>query len=169
MVAAERGDWRANRLAVSRAELPRFRDQADTRKLQTPSICWMPPACSTSCCMRCRAGVSSGWCHGRLEWGPRALGHRSVLADPMAPHVLENLNGFLKRRPSYRTYGVSVPLSDLDRYFEPSGDAAPAASPFMQFEYRPRDPEKFRSVLPDGRKRCVCTRWTTANRASCAC
>ena len=68
----------------------------------------------------------------------------------MAPHVLENLNGFLKRRPSYRTYGVSVPLSDLDRYFERSGDAAPAASPFMQFEYRPRDPEKFRSVLPDG-------------------
>ena len=91
-----------------------------------------------------------GWYHGRLEWGPRALGHRSVLADPLAPHVLENLNGFLKRRPSYRTYGVSVPLSDLERYFERVAVAGPAASPFMQFEYRPRDPEKFRPVLPDG-------------------
>ena len=41
-----------------------------------------------------------GWFHGRLEWGPRALGHRSVLADPLAPHTLDNLNGFLKRRPA---------------------------------------------------------------------
>jgi predicted NodU family carbamoyl transferase len=90
-----------------------------------------------------------GWYHGRLEWGPRALGHRSVLADPFAPHVLENLNGFLKRRPSYRTYGVSIPLQDLPRYFECSA-STPAASPFMQFEYRPLEPEKFRSVLPEG-------------------
>ena len=52
-----------------------------------------------------------------------------MLADPLAPHVLENLNGFLKRRPSYRTYGVSVPLSELDRYFERTDDRAPAASP----------------------------------------
>jgi predicted NodU family carbamoyl transferase len=91
-----------------------------------------------------------GWYHGRLEWGPRALGHRSVLASPFAPHVLENLNGFLKRRPSYRTYGVSVPLRELSRYFEVTNDAVPEASPFMQFEYRPRDPEKFRTVLPEG-------------------
>jgi carbamoyltransferase len=75
-----------------------------------------------------------GWFHSRLEWGPRALGHRSVLADPFAPHTLDNLNGFLKRRPAYRSYGVSVPL----------------ASPFMQFEYRPRDRERFRTILPPG-------------------
>jgi predicted NodU family carbamoyl transferase len=91
-----------------------------------------------------------GWHHGRLEWGPRALGHRSVLADPFAPHVLENLNGFLKRRPSYRAYGVSVPLADLPRYFERIDGGAPLASPFMQFEYKPRDPEKFRTILPQG-------------------
>jgi len=91
-----------------------------------------------------------GWYHGRLEWGPRALGHRSVLADPFAPHVLDNLNGFLKHRPSYRTYGVSVPLKDLDRYFDRSGEISPAASPFMQFEYRPRDTDKFRAMLPEG-------------------
>ena len=87
-----------------------------------------------------------GWYHGRLEWGPRALGHRSVLADPFAPHVLENLNGFLKRRPSFRAYGVSVPAARLRDLFEDGT----TASPFMQFEYRPRDPERFRTVLPAG-------------------
>jgi carbamoyltransferase len=102
-----------------------------------------------------------GWFHGRLEWGPRALGHRSVLADPFALHALDNLNGFLKRRPSYRSYGVSVPLSRLHHFFEGptpqgSGDVTrqsadgPVASPFMQYEYRPRDPEKFRTILPAG-------------------
>jgi predicted NodU family carbamoyl transferase len=87
-----------------------------------------------------------GWYHGRLEWGPRALGHRSVLADPFAPHVLENLNGFLKRRPAFRAYGVSVPAHRLDDIFEPGA----RRSPFMQFEYRPRDLQKFRTILPAG-------------------
>lgn len=86
-----------------------------------------------------------GWFHGRLEWGPRALGHRSVLADPLAPHTLDNLNGFLKRRPAHRSYGVSVPLSRLHEFFD-----GPAASPFMQFEYQPRDRDKFRTILPPG-------------------
>ncbi len=86
-----------------------------------------------------------GWFHGRVEWGPRALGHRSVLADPFAPHTLDNLNGFLKRRPAYRTYGVSVPRSTVGELFD-----GPPVSPFMQFEYKPRDPEKFRTILPPG-------------------
>jgi predicted NodU family carbamoyl transferase len=89
-----------------------------------------------------------GWYHGRLEWGPRALGHRSVLADPLAPHVLENLNGFLKRRPAFRAYGVSVPANRLTDIFE----GGPHQSPFMQFEYRPRDLEKFKTILPPGVK-----------------
>ncbi|HUE86840.1 MAG TPA: carbamoyltransferase C-terminal domain-containing protein [Vicinamibacterales bacterium] len=87
-----------------------------------------------------------GWYHGRLEWGPRALGHRSVLADPFAPHVLENLNGFLKRRPAFRAYGVSVPVARLSDLFA----GASSASPFMQFEYRPRDLDRFRTILPPG-------------------
>lgn len=128
-----------------------------------------------------------GWYHGRLEWGPRALGHRSVLADPFAPHVLDNLNGFLKHRPAYRAYGVSIPVSRLADYFEVpqaaramagaavahpatveddvQADAAPraalkpdaplarsgmASSPFMQFEYRPKDVDRFRTILPPG-------------------
>jgi predicted NodU family carbamoyl transferase len=71
-----------------------------------------------------------------------------VLADPFAPHVLENLNGFLKRRPAFRPYGVSVPADRLADVFEVR--AGVEASPFMQFEYRPRDIERFRPILPPG-------------------
>src|SRR5262249_35230101 len=54
----------------------------------------------------CR-GDLVGWFQGRMEWGPRALGNRSILASPFAPYVLENLNTFLKHRESYRSYAVS--------------------------------------------------------------
>lgn len=97
-------------------------------------------------------GRLAGWFHGRLEWGPRALGHRTVLADPFATHVLENLNGYLKKRPSYRSYGISVPLAKLHDLFEvPRREGRDrSASPFMQYEYRPRDLDKFRTILPKG-------------------
>lgn len=93
-------------------------------------------------------GALVGWFDGRMEWGPRALGHRSVLAAAASPHVLDNLNGFLKQRPWYRSYGVMVPHRRLADLFD-----GPAASPFMQFEYRPRDPDRFRALLPSGASR----------------
>lgn len=98
------------------------------------------------------SGRLVGWFHGRLEWGPRALGHRTVLADPFSPYVLDNLNGYLKKRAAFRTYGVSVPRSRLgDLFAVPAGlTGPPQPSPFMQYEYAPRDPERFRTLLPDG-------------------
>ncbi len=62
-------------------------------------------------------GKFVGWFQGRMEWGPRALGNRSILASPMAPFVLENLNAFLKHREPHRSYSVSVCAEDLPRYF----------------------------------------------------
>jgi len=93
-------------------------------------------------------GALVGWFNGRMEWGPRALGHRSVLASAHSEHVLDNLNGFLKKRPWYRTYGVSVPRSRAQELFE-----GPADSRYMQFEYRPRDPDQFKWLLPPGATR----------------
>ena len=93
-------------------------------------------------------GALVGWFDGRMEWGPRALGHRSVLAGATASHVLDNLNGFLKQRPWYRAYGVSLPASRVHDLFE-----GPPASPYMQFEYLPRDPERFRQLMPPGASR----------------
>jgi carbamoyltransferase len=64
-----------------------------------------------------RAGKIVGWFHGATEFGPRALGHRSLLASPWAPYVTENLNDFVKHRESFRPFAVSVREEDCDRYF----------------------------------------------------
>jgi carbamoyltransferase len=63
------------------------------------------------------AGKIVGWYQGATEFGPRALGHRSVLASPWAPYVTENLNDFVKHRESFRPFAVSVREEDCDRYF----------------------------------------------------
>jgi carbamoyltransferase len=67
-----------------------------------------------------RAGKIVGWFHGATEFGPRALGHRSILASPWAPYVSENLNDYVKRRESFRPFAVSVREEDCERYFEGS-------------------------------------------------
>jgi carbamoyltransferase len=91
------------------------------------------------------AGRLVGWFQGRMEWGHRALGHRSILASPLSPYVLDNLNVFLKQRERYRAYGLSVCEEDADRYFE-----GPRRSASMEYEYRMKDPDTFRHVLPAG-------------------
>jgi carbamoyltransferase len=63
-------------------------------------------------------GKIIGWFQGPAEFGPRALGNRSVLASPWAPYVKENLNDFIKHREWFRPFAVSVPIEDAPRYFE---------------------------------------------------
>lgn len=89
-----------------------------------------------------------GWFQGRMEWGPRALGHRSILASPLAPYVVENLSTYLKRREPHRGFSVSVCAEDLPRYFE-----GPPRSAFMEHEYRVKDPKRFGSLLKFGARR----------------
>jgi carbamoyltransferase len=67
-----------------------------------------------------RAGKIIGWFQGRTEFGPRALGNRSILASPWAPYVSENLNDYVKHRESFRPFGVAVREEDCVRYFEGS-------------------------------------------------
>jgi len=54
-----------------------------------------------------RHGRLVGWFDGAMEWGPRALGARCILANPASPYVLENLNRFLKQREPWRGYALS--------------------------------------------------------------
>ena len=88
-------------------------------------------------------GKLVGWFHGRMEWGPRALGNRSILASPLAPYVLENLNVFLKQRDPYRSYSVSICAEDVPRYFR-----GPATSQFMEYEYEVTDADVLHALLP---------------------
>jgi len=63
------------------------------------------------------------WMQGRMEFGPRALGNRSILASPLDPYSTENLNVFIKHREPFRKFAASVPLELAAEYF----DAGPNA------------------------------------------
>ncbi|MBZ5645318.1 MAG: carbamoyltransferase [Acidobacteriia bacterium] len=64
------------------------------------------------------AGKIVGWFHGAAEFGPRALGNRSLLASPWAAYVRENLNEFVKHRESFRPFAIAVPAERAAEYFE---------------------------------------------------
>jgi len=69
-----------------------------------------------------------GWFQGRMEFGPRALGNRSILADPRNPVTQRTLNLRVKHRESFRPFAPAVLAEDVDHWFEQQ-----AASPYMLF------------------------------------
>jgi len=71
-------------------------------------------------------GRVTGWYQGRSEWGPRALGNRSILANPAIPTMKETINEKIKRRESFRPFAPSVLQEDVATYFEQD-----VYSPFM--------------------------------------
>ncbi len=58
------------------------------------------------------------WMQGRMEFGPRALGNRSILASPLDPYSSENLNTFIKHREPFRKFAASVPAEAAGEFFE---------------------------------------------------
>jgi carbamoyltransferase len=58
-----------------------------------------------------------GWMQGRMEFGPRALGNRSILASPLNPYSTENLNIYIKHREPFRKFAASVPQELAAEYF----------------------------------------------------
>lgn len=88
-----------------------------------------------------RAGLVTGWYQGRSEWGPRALGNRSILADPTQPQMKELINAKIKRREMFRPFAPSVTRRAVSTYFEQD-----VFSPFMMHVVKIR-PE-FRERLP---------------------
>jgi carbamoyltransferase len=64
------------------------------------------------------AGNAVGWFQGRMEFGPRALGARSILGDPRNPEMQRNLNRKIKYRESFRPFAPSVLAEDVGDYFE---------------------------------------------------
>ena len=71
-------------------------------------------------------GQVVGWYQGRMEFGPRALGHRSILGDPRNPRMKDLLNHKVKHREGFRPYGVSVLADRAGEYFD-----LDAESPYM--------------------------------------
>ncbi len=66
-----------------------------------------------------------GWVWGRMEWGPRALGGRTILGDPRSPEMQRKMNVNVKYRESFRPFAPSVLAEDADQYFELNGTPSP--------------------------------------------
>ena len=84
-----------------------------------------------------------GWFQGRMEFGPRALGARSILGDPRAPSMQRNLNLKVKYRESFRPFAPSVLREDVSDWFELDSD-----SPYMLLVSGVRK-DRCRSMTPD--------------------
>jgi carbamoyltransferase len=81
-------------------------------------------------------GKIIGWYQGRSEFGPRALGNRSILANPCGRSTRDTLNGRVKHRESFRPYASAVLLDKVGQYFDLKGD-----SPVMLRQATVLDPE----------------------------
>jgi carbamoyltransferase len=64
------------------------------------------------------AGRIVGWYQGRMEYGARALGHRSIVADPRVPEMKDRVNAVVKFREGFRPFAPSVTEDGADEYFE---------------------------------------------------
>ncbi len=63
------------------------------------------------------------WFQGRMEFGPRALGNRSIFASPLNPYSTENLNVYIKHREAFRKFAASIPAEVASEYFETGANA----------------------------------------------
>ena len=86
-------------------------------------------------------GKIVGWFQGRMEWGPRALGNRSILADPRNAGIKDVLNEKIKRRESFRPFAPSILREEVAEWFETDDDV-----PFMMKVFQIRT--KYRDMIP---------------------
>ena len=91
--------------------------------------------------MAIQDGKVVGWFQGRMEWGPRALGNRSILCDPRRADMKALLNAKIKRRESFRPFAPSVLKESVAEWFEEDDDV-----PFMMQVFQIR--ENKRPLIP---------------------
>jgi carbamoyltransferase len=96
-------------------------------------------------CRRTAAAVAEGkvigWFQGRMEWGPRALGNRSIVCDPRRADMKMILNAKIKRRESFRPFAPSILEEEVSDWFEEDD-----AVPFMMQVFQIR--EEKRNIIP---------------------
>src|SRR5207302_8676370 len=96
-------------------------------------------------CQRTAAAIADGqvvgWFQGRMEWGPRALGNRSILCDPRRADMKALLNAKIKRRESFRPFAPSVLEEAVPEWFEEDD-----AVPFMMQVFQIR--KEKRALIP---------------------
>lgn len=103
-----------------------------------------------TCAQLLAEGKVMGWFQGRMEFGPRALGARSILGDPRSPTMQATMNLRIKFRESFRPFAPSVLAEDVGAYFEGLN-----SSPYM-LQVAPVRPD-LRSVLSEAEQRTMAT------------
>ncbi len=83
------------------------------------------------------SGGVVGWFQGRMEWGPRALGNRSILGDPRRADMKDILNLKIKRRESFRPFAPSILREEVAAWFEEEDDV-----PFMMEVFQIREEQR---------------------------
>lgn len=92
-----------------------------------------------------RGGSVVAWFQGRMEFGPRALGNRSILADPTAPGMRAHLNAVVKQREEFRPFAPAVLAENAHEYFEiePGRESL-----YRHMLFTTQVREKYRELLP---------------------
>lgn len=96
-----------------------------------------------SAAMSINSGEIIGWFQGAMEFGPRALGNRSILADPRRSDMKDRINRCIKKRESFRPFAPAVKLDKASVYFDIDNDIE---LPHMLFTVNVQ--KKYRTLLP---------------------
>jgi carbamoyltransferase len=119
--------------------------QPETKKSLEQAECSINHLADGELCRQVAEAISEGqvigWFDGRMEWGPRALGHRSILGDPRRADMKDILNLKIKRRESFRPFAPSVLQEAVGEWFALEGEV-----PFMMQVYPIR--EEKRPLIP---------------------
>lgn len=103
----------------STEEVKKYLDQQHINYYRSKDVC-------QEAAQLLKQGKIVGWFQGRMEAGPRALGHRSILADPRDPNIKDRLNLIVKKRESFRPFAPSVLEERVHEYFlMPKGQLSP--------------------------------------------
>jgi carbamoyltransferase len=119
-------NWKRNELADAGCTISYVGDEEELSKKTAQAIA---------------DGKIVGWFQGRMEWGPRALGNRSILADPRNAAIKDVLNAKIKRRESFRPFAPSILRESVAEWFETDDDV-----PFMMKVFQIRS--KYRDMIP---------------------
>ena len=151
-IAHQRMNGKIPRGSMTHAYLgPTFSDEEIGAVIDAAQLALQQKNCSakwlstTDCVERAAMALTEGkvvgWFQGAMEWGPRALGNRSILGDPRRKDMKEILNTKIKRRESFRPFAPSILRSEVGNWFEVDDDV-----PFMQKVYPIREDK--RSQIP---------------------
>jgi carbamoyltransferase len=117
--------------------LPQFSDRIHVQKFESTE-----KTCAAAADLIANGSVLA-WYRGQMEFGPRALGDRSILADPGHPEMRDRINAMVKKREAFRPFAPAVSLEEVHRWF----DVAPGTNlPYMITIVDVR--EEWRSKLP---------------------